>query len=96
MTASRASTRDSLSAARFWSSSPLAAGLIFFGYNLKNFRMDASSDSLILENDADLKYYEATRELFGSDDYIVLAVTLREHLLSDDVLRSPGQSFPGA
>src|SRR4029453_11629034 len=64
------------------------AGLIFFGYNLKNFRMDASSDSLILENDADLKYYEATREIFGSDDYIVLAVTLREHLLSDNVLRT--------
>jgi uncharacterized protein len=65
-----------------------AAGLIFFGYNLKNFRMDASSDSLILENDSDLKYYEATREIFGSDDYIVLAVTLREHLLSDNVLRT--------
>ena len=32
-----------------------AAGLIFFGYHLGSFRMDASSDSLVLENDAAAK-----------------------------------------
>ena len=63
------------------------AGILFFGYHIKNFRMDASSDSLVLENDADLKYYEATRELFGTDDYIILAIALHKSVISDDVLR---------
>ena len=51
------------------------AGTLFFAYHIRHFRLDASSDSLVLENDADLKYYEETRELFGSDDYVVVAVT---------------------
>ncbi len=63
------------------------AAIIFFGHHLKYFRLDASSDSIVLENDADLKYYEATRETFGSDDYILLAFTLEEGVLSEDTLR---------
>lgn len=63
------------------------AGMLFFGYHIKDFRMDASSDSLVLENDSDLKYYEATRELFGTDDYIILAIALHKSVISDDVLR---------
>jgi predicted RND superfamily exporter protein len=62
--------------------------LSFFGYHLRNFRMDASSDSLVLENDTDLKYYEATRELFGTDDYIILTLTANQGVFSDDVLRA--------
>jgi predicted RND superfamily exporter protein len=65
-----------------------AFGLLFFGYHLKNFRMDASSDSLVLENDADLKYYESTRELFGSDDYIILTLTAPGGVFSDPVLHT--------
>jgi len=45
--------------------------------------MDAASDSLVLENDSDLRYYEATREIFGSDDYIILALTSGSSVLSD-------------
>ena len=62
------------------------AGLVFFGYHLRNFRMDASSDSLVLENDSDLKFYETTRALFGTDNYIILAVSLKKSVISDDVL----------
>jgi len=62
--------------------------IALFGSHLKDFRMDASSDSLVLENDADLRYYEATRELFGSDDYIILAIALDKDALSDDVLQA--------
>lgn len=65
-----------------------AAVLPFFGYHLKDFRMDASSDSLVLENDSDLKYYEATRELFGTDDYIIVTVTVGGGVFSEEVLRS--------
>ena len=31
---------------------------LFFGYNSKDFKLDASSDTLILENDVDLKKYQ--------------------------------------
>ena len=30
--------------------------LIIFGYNSKNFRLDASSETLLIEGDPDLKY----------------------------------------
>lgn len=63
-------------------------GIAFFGYNIRHFRMDASSDSLVLENDADLKYYETTRELFGSDDYIILTLSSERGVFSDDILHS--------
>ncbi len=64
------------------------ACLAFFGYHLRNFRMDASSDSLVLENDADLKYYEATREIFGTDDYIILTLTVNQSVFAEPVLRT--------
>src|SRR5213594_2993873 len=64
------------------------AAILFFGYHLKDFRLDASSESIVLENDADLKYYEATREIFGSDDYIFIAFTLEKPVISEDVLRT--------
>jgi uncharacterized protein len=64
-----------------------AVSVCFFGYHLRKFRMDASSESLVLENDSDLKYYERTRALFGSDDYIILAISLDRSAVDDDVLR---------
>ena len=48
---------------------------LFFGYYIKDFKLDASSDSIVLENDPDLRYYNETRELFGSDDYVIVTVT---------------------
>src|SRR5207247_10763891 len=64
------------------------AAIIFFGHHLKYFHLDASSDSIVLENDADLKYYEATRGTFGSDDYILLGCPREQGVLSDDPLRA--------
>ncbi len=64
-----------------------AVGILFFGYHIRQFRMDASSDSLVLENDSDLKYYEATRAIFGTDDYIILAVSPHKSVVSEEVLR---------
>jgi uncharacterized protein len=44
--------------------------------------MDASSDSIVLENDKDLRYYDETRQIFGSDDYVVITVTPHRDLFS--------------
>ncbi len=63
-----------------------AAVVTFFAFHLKNFKMDMSSDSIVLEEDRDLRYYDLTRDLFGSDDYVVLTVTPSGDLMSDAVL----------
>src|SRR5690606_22487564 len=56
----------------------------FFTYYIKDFTLNASSDAIVLENDKDLRYYDYTREVFGSDDYIIVTVTPREGTLVSD------------
>ena len=46
--------------------------LITFSFFFKNFNLDASSDSLLLENDADLKYLREVNKRYGSRDFLVL------------------------
>ncbi|MDB9795804.1 MMPL family transporter [Pelagibacteraceae bacterium] len=49
--------------------------LSFFLYFAKDFKLDASSDSLLLESDKDLKYLREVNERYGSKDYLVLTYT---------------------
>ena len=49
--------------------------LSFFLYFSKDFKLDASSDSLLLESDKDLKYLREINERYGSKDYLVLTYT---------------------
>lgn len=73
-------------------SKPLIAWLIviqllgFSGYFFKDFQLDASADSLVLENDEDLRYYRAIRARYGSDDFLVVTYSPKEDLFSDAVL----------
>ena len=46
--------------------------LLFFGYHTKDFKLDASSDTLLIENDPDLKYLREINERYGSKDFLVL------------------------
>ena len=46
--------------------------LSFFLYFSKDFKLDASSDSLLLESDKDLKYLREVNERYGAKDYLVL------------------------
>ncbi len=66
------------------------SAFVFFGFYIKDFSLDASSESIVLENDSDLLYYSQTREIFGSDDYIFVTVTPPEgtDLFSDKILNS--------
>tara|TARA_B110000211_G_scaffold69619_1_gene80384 strand:- start:395 stop:2860 length:2466 start_codon:yes stop_codon:yes gene_type:complete len=50
----------------------ICAVLSYFLYYSKDFRLDASSDSLLLESDKDLKYLREVSERYGSKDYLVL------------------------
>ena len=49
--------------------------LSFFLYHSKDFQLDASSDSLLLESDKDLKYLREVSERYGSKDFLVLTYT---------------------
>ncbi|MES9962057.1 MAG: MMPL family transporter [Candidatus Sedimenticola sp. 20ELBAFRAG] len=55
-------------------------------YFAKDFQLDASADSLVLENDKDLRYYRAIRARYGSDDFLVVTYSPRDDLFSDPVL----------
>jgi len=49
--------------------------LSFFLYFSKDFKLDASSDALLLEGDEDLKYLREVNERYGSKDFLVLTYT---------------------
>jgi predicted RND superfamily exporter protein len=49
--------------------------LSFFLYFSKDFKLDASSDSLLLESDKDLKYLREVSDRYGSKDFLILTYT---------------------
>ena len=60
--------------------------LVFFGLQIPKFKLDASGDSLVLENDADLHYYRQIMERYRESDILVLTYTAREDLFSPATL----------
>ena len=59
-----------------WAALALAAGaLLLAASQLGEFRLDASADSLLLEDDPDLRYFRGVLERYGGRDF--LAVTYR-------------------
>ena len=53
---------------------------------IPDFKLDASADSLVLENDEALRYYRVIREIYGSDDFLVITYTPTDDLLSPNSL----------
>jgi len=62
--------------------------LLTFGYYSKHFQLDASSDTLLLENDPDLKYLREVNTKFGSKDFLVLTYTPQNELLSPATIKN--------
>ena len=60
--------------------------LVFFGYHVKDFKLDASADSLLLEDDVDLKVFRKIHERYPSGDFLVVTYTPDEDLFSDQAL----------
>ena len=52
--------------------------LFGFGYNAKNFKLDASSETLLIEGDPDLKYLNEITERYGAREFLVLTYTLEK------------------
>ncbi len=47
-------------------------------WQVQNFHLDASADSLTLENDKDLAYYREVAERYGGSDFLIITYTPRE------------------
>lgn len=60
-------------------------------YYARDFRLDASADSLVLENDRDLAYYREIRARYGSDDFLIVTYTPQDELFSQPVLDALGR-----
>jgi predicted RND superfamily exporter protein len=58
------------------------AALIFSISNLGNFKLDASSDSLVLESDDDLKYYREVNSDYSSSDFLIVIFDPYEDLFT--------------
>ena len=59
--------------------------------NISRFELDASADSLILENDAALKYYRSIREEYGTGDFLIVTYSPNIPLFSPESLSDIGQ-----
>lgn len=64
----------------------VAVVVAFMGYYASHFRLDASADTLVLENDHSLEYYRSIKARYGSDDSLIVTYTPKAALFSDAVL----------
>ena len=48
--------------------------LFFFAFHSRNFRIDASSDTLVAQNDEDFKFFNSYNDIFPSRNFLVLAI----------------------
>ena len=62
--------------------------LIGFGFFTKDFKLDASSDTLLLENDPDLQYLKEVNERYGSKEFLILTYTPDELMTSEKSLNN--------
>ena len=61
---------------------------VVFGYKSKDFRLDASSETLLIEGDPDLKYLQEINEKFGTKEFLVLTLTPKEKITSENTINN--------
>ena len=57
----------------------------FSVYNAKNFQLDASADSLLLENDPDLNYLRSVNERYSSEDFFVITYSPKNKINNETI-----------
>ena len=62
--------------------------LVSFGFFSKDFRLDASSETLLIENDPDLKYLREITERYNSKEFLVLTYTPKENIISENSINN--------
>ncbi len=63
----------------------VAGASVFFALQLERFSLDATTDSLVLQSDPDLEFYNASRKVFGTDEYVIVAFSAGDVLSPDNV-----------
>jgi hypothetical protein len=58
----------------------------FFGYAAKDFKLDASAETLVLENDKDLQYSRIIDSRYGLQDYLVMTYAPKGDLFDNATL----------
>ncbi len=58
----------------------------FFSSHISSFKLDASAESLVLENDNSLQYYRTISKSYGSDDFLIITYAPFKDLMSDTVI----------
>ena len=53
---------------------------------LPKFQLDASSDTLLLDNDPDLKIYRENSRKYGSSDFLVIAFTPNQNIFTNETI----------
>jgi len=66
----------------------LIIAILSFGYYSKDFRLDASSETLLIEGDPDLVYLKEVTERYGSKDFLILTYTPNEGMVTDSSINN--------
>jgi uncharacterized protein len=61
----------------------LLVSLLSFAYFSKDFRLDASSDTLLIDGDPDLEYLREVTERYGSKEFLVLTYSPKEGMITE-------------
>ncbi|MBL1142924.1 MAG: MMPL family transporter [Proteobacteria bacterium] len=65
----------------------MAAILAFFAVHTKDFKLDASADSLLLDDDKDLKVFRETLDRYATKEFLFVTFTPEEDLFSDNSIK---------
>ncbi len=60
----------------------------FFSFHAKNFELDASADSLILEEDKDLKIFREITKRYDTKDFVIITYKPNEDLFSSNTFQN--------
>jgi len=61
---------------------------ISFGYFSKDFRLDASSETLLIDGDPDLAYLNEVSKRYGSREFLILTYTPNEGMVTDNSINN--------
>ena len=66
----------------------LLIAILSFGYYSKDFRLDASSETLLIEGDPDLAYLKEITKRYSSKDFLILTYTPNEGMVTDSSINN--------
>ncbi len=69
----------------------VVTSIVFLGYQARKLEIDASAETLVLEDDKDLRFTRLVNERYGNPDFLFITFTPNDDLLANttlDILRS--------